>query len=818
MTTAAGSGAFTGRYEGDQLTHVAFPLGGFGAGSLCVTGAGGFTHVALRHQPAMHHEPLMFAAVGFAGRPNLARVLEGPVPSHKIYGRPGTGLGLPGTSYGLPRFARAAFTGRFPFATVELSDNHLPLAVGLTAWSPFEPGDADGASLPVAGLEYRLRNTANAAIEVVFSFHVSAFLKTKDSPAAVQLAVDGFAVVNAGTPERPADAATLTVACDAPGATVDHAWFRGGWFDPLSRVWQSVREAGCPQRAPVADGPPAPGGSLYAPLSLGPGEERTVTVRLSWHAPRSTLRRGQPADEPLPAADDLSATYRPWYAAHYADAAAVAAHWRDSYAEYRRRSARFRDCLMDSTLPPEAIQAVMSNLSILKSPTVLRQADGRFWAWEGCDDQSGSCYGTCTHVWNYAQALAHLFPALERGVREYEHAEALDERGHQEFRTPLPIRPARHVMHAAADGQLGAVMKVHRDWRISGDLKWLRGLWPALRHSLDFAVSTWDPDDEGWLVEPQHNTYDVEFWGPNGMLTSCYLGALTAAVAMGHALGEDVKAFERRLPRVRQRLEEELFEKGRFIQRVIWKDVRAGNPADLYSLGGKYSAEAREMLEREGPKYQYGSGCLSDGIVGAWFAEVCGLGAILEPMKVASHLDSVHAHNFQRDLSAHANPQRSGYALGDEAGLLLCTWPAGGEPSLPFVYSNEVWTGIEYQVASHLILHGRVEAGLEIVRAVRARHDGRRRNPYDEYECGHWYARALSSYALLQAWSGARFDAVERVLHLAPAVPGDFRCFLAWDGGYGTVGVREDHPFLEVVAGRIPAHEIRYQPAPSNLS
>jgi uncharacterized protein (DUF608 family) len=135
-------------------------------------------------------------------------------------------------------------------------------------------------------------------------------------------------------------------------------------------------------------------------------------------------------------------------------------------------------------------------------------------------------------------------------------------------------------------------------------------------------------------------------------------------------------------------------------------------------------------------------------------AEVCGIGEILDAEKVKSHLLSVYKYNLKTDLSNHPNPQRPTYALGKEGGLLLCSWPRGGELSLPFVYSNEVWTGIEYQVASHLMIVGCVEEGLEIVREARKRYDGRVRNPFNEYECGHWYARAMSSYALIQGMSG----------------------------------------------------------------
>jgi hypothetical protein len=108
---------------------------------------------------------------------------------------------------------------------------------------------------------------------------------------------------------------------------------------------------------------------------------------------------------------------------------------------------------------------------------------------------------------------------------------------------------------------------------------------------------------------------------------------------------------------------------------------------------------------------------------------------------------------------------------------------------------------------------GAVEEGLQIVRACRDRYDGRVRNPFNEYECGHWYARAMASYGLLQALSGARYDAVEKVLYLRPTVEGDFRSFLSTEGGYGTVGVRDGKPFLDVQSGTIDVTRIDYEPA-----
>jgi hypothetical protein len=116
-------------------------------------------------------------------------------------------------------------------------------------------------------------------------------------------------------------------------------------------------------------------------------------------------------------------------------------------------------------------------------------------------------------------------------------------------------------------------------------------------------------------------------------------------------------------------------------------------------------------------------------------------------------------------------------------------------------------------VAAHLIALGKVTEGLDIVQSCRHRYDGHVRNPFAELEAGHWYARAMSSYSLLQALSGARFDAVEKVLYLQPTIKGDFRSFLATATGYGTVGVQAGRPFVQAISGEIPYERIEYRAA-----
>lgn len=948
---------FNGKYQKEYLDKIAFPIGGIGAGMFCLEGTGAISHVSLRHHPDVMNEPYTFAAIYVKGVENGAKVLEGQVPTWKWFGPAQSGLGRGDKTYGLPRFEEAVFQTRFPFATIDLRDKDMPLVAKITGWSPFIPTDADNSSLPVGVLEYQFTNTSDKAIETVFSYNTKNFI---DGQGTIQGVKNGFVL------ESDQNNSGLAIYVDNAAAVVDHCWFRGAWFDPQTVVWDNIRYGRIADKRPVKG--VAPGASVYVPLTLQPGETKTVKVNFCWYLPDSNLSIGgarkvgqaftgmpckgtasgqQPVsgfvgkqllnsfdrggdgltgiiqspefnigkrylkflvgggsqadrtsvnlvvdgkivetavgnqtetlsetvwdlkpyqgkkafvkvidldvypwghiladqfvltdnrnediynlsststlladfesnswgdwqvvdsseEEKQFLADegDVEATYRPWYSERFKSLNEVIGYWDANQAMLEKNSRLFSDAFYSSSLPAEVLEAVAANLTILKSPTVLRQWDGRFWAWEGCQDSFGSCHGSCTHVWNYAQALPHLFPSLERTLRETEFRVSQNTEGHQNFRVNLPISAPPHNFHAAADGQLGGIMKVYREWRISGDTQWMKDLFPAVKKSLDYCIRTWDPLHKGYLEEPHHNTYDIEFWGPDGMCTSFYLGALTAFIEMGKELKQPVKEYTALLSKGKKYMETALFDGEYFIQKIQWEGLQAPNPVDVMSFGGSYSEEALKLLKEEGPKYQYGTGCLSDGILGMWMASVCGLDEVLDNEKVRSHLVAVHKYNLKHDLIDHFNPQRPVYACGKDGGLLLCTWPKGGMLSLPFVYSNEVWTGIEYQVASHLMMKGEVEKGLDIVRECRERYDGRVRNPFNEIECGHWYARAMASYGMLQGLTGVRYDAVDKTMYIDSKI-GDFKSFISTDTGFGTIEWKAGKPVLNVVYGNI---------------
>jgi len=795
-------------YAGQNLSRVAFPIGGIGSGMLTLEGTGAISHMSIRHHPDMFNEPVMFAALFIKGKG--AKVLEGPVPDWKKFGQRDDARGGEGTDHGLARFRSVRFAAKFPFGKVELADRDMPAKVTLTGWSPFIPTNADNSSLPVGALEYTITNSSDQTQNGVFSYNAENFVANHYYVAknSISSITNGFVLEQDTTIKNPEDKGSFAIFTDEPNTTTDLCWFRGGWWDPLTMAWKKINSGDTKAVAAVAKD--APGASLYVPFSLKPKERKTIKVYFCWYVPYSSVRTGGKSDNSSDTTlvptnkDQPSPYYMPWYAKRFKDIGEVIAYWKDNYTSLKANTQKFTNAFYNSTLPPEVLEAVAANLTILKSPTVMRQYDGRFWGWEGSNDHSGSCYGSCTHVYDYAQSMCHLFPSLECSMRETEYGEGLNSFGNQCFREALPIRPQAHG-EPAADGQLGCIIRVYRDWRISGDDNWISKLYPKVKLSLDYCIKTFDPDHTGTTIEPHANTYDIVFWGADGMCTSIYLSALEAVVQMGSYLHENTDEYQTLLAKGKLAMETKLYNGKYFFQKVQWKGLH--QPIDTGSYYYK-APEARVLLNKEGPNYQYGNGVLSDGVIGSWLARVCDLPDPVDENRVKSHLEAVYQYNFKTDLSNYSNPQRPTFALGNEGGLLLCSWPSHDQPSLPFVYSNEVWTGIEYEVASHLIFEGKVQEGLNIVRTTRKRYDGRVRNPFDEYECGHWYARAMSSYALLQALTGVTYDAVTKTLTVDSRV-GDFTTFLSTNTGFGNVIYKNGKVALKVVYGKIDVQHIQ---------
>jgi uncharacterized protein (DUF608 family) len=823
-------------FSGERAAQIAVPIGGIGAGCVCLNGYGGWQDFSLWNHPGttalpegFAPSPAAFGMLHIKTPASVTKLVEGPFPVLKIFDQ-----GLQGEGYrrggfeGFPRFAKCEFKGEYPLVEAKISDSSLPLAVALSAWNPFIPLDDKNSGIPGAVLEYTLENTSRETVEYEFSYHLSHLAPGcgKDSSHSRNTVLPGKGVFfhNIEDPNSEAYGSACLIAI-GNNPRIKGMWLRSpGWeFDSLSALWREVSTGTftANEGSNPIDTAGRNGGSILLHGTLAAGESVTYPILMTWHFPNCYLRvggivpvgalepQGKEGCRSLP--NGGPPPWRPYYASVWNDAREVALYVEEHFTELKTRTAAFHRALFSSTLPPYVLDAVSANLAILKSPTVLRLESGDLWGWEGCFPDAGCCHGSCTHVWNYAQAFPHLFPQLERTLRELELGRSMDENGHVNFRSALPEGPLPHSFHAASDGQLGGVLKVFRDWQISGDLAWLERMYPLVKRSLDYCIRTWDPDHRGALLEPHHNTYDIEFWGADGMCTSIYLGALWAFIAIARAANhvEDAAFYEALAERCARFMEEELFNGEYYEQKVQFQGLRDQSFANAVANVNESSSEMQKLLQREGPKYQYRTGCLSDGIIGVWMSRMYGVETPLAKENVRSTLQAIFKHNFKTDLSQHANAQRPGYAMGHEPGLLLCTWPRGDKPTLPFVYSDEVWTGIEYQVASHLIAEGFVKEGLTIVKALRSRYDGRVRNPWNEYECGNYYARAMASYALLPALAGFRYSAAQRTLWFGPELTvRPFQTFFSTAYAYGVIRLDTGSIAIEIVEGELPLEKL----------
>ena len=110
--------------------------------------------------------------------------------------------------------------------------------------------------------------------------------------------------------------------------------------------------------------------------------------------------------------NEKDVTWKNYYAVLFGSSSEACRYSLSNWDSFYRKTSEYKNAVFSSSLPESVKEAAGSNVAVLKSPTVMRLEDGQFYGWEGVWENSGSCEGTCTHVWNYAYALCFLFPKL----------------------------------------------------------------------------------------------------------------------------------------------------------------------------------------------------------------------------------------------------------------------------------------------------------------------------------------------------------------------------------------------------------------------
>ncbi len=780
-------------YRGQALRAVAMPLGGIGAGQIAICGDGSLRQWEIfndaNHQAQIPHS--FFAIRAQSGEETTAAVLQTdmlyhddfePVPSVSDWIVPEACKELLGE---LPGVAETEFVGEYPFAEVKYIDEKLPVEVSLKAFSPMVPLDVKNSSLPAIVFSFHVKHCGDRAVEVALMASLQNAVGYDGAAevsgatchcyggnhnTAVELA--GMTAVNMENAWLPTDSAgngSMTLAALGQAGTVKSSW------DDLQALWAEFAEKG-ELTDNFIEEPSAESNTYNAAVcqsvTLQPGEEVELVFVYSWYFPNHYVNWDQTG---FGVSDEkskfwLGNMYNNWFEG----ALEVAQYVQDNYAELAGQTELFRRTFYDSTLPYWLLDCISANAAELRSPTVLFNEDENLHGFEGCCGAStghcpahGCCPLNCTHVWNYEMTLAKLYPSLERTMRHTDLLAQQREDGGIIFRTVLPLYlprwpekdPDRPTV--ACDGHWGTILKTYREYRQCGDEEFLAELWPSVKRAFEYGFGTWDENGDGMLEGRQWNTYDLNYWGKTTYTTGLYLAALRAGEKMAEVMDDAELAAD-----CRQR-----YEKG---YQVVDEEL----------FDGEYYVQ--DVDEEAHPEMQYGRGCLTDQLFGQWWAHALDLGHILPREHVEEALMSVYKYNFRRDFVGFEQQPRI-FASPEDKGLLICTWPHGGRQEKPMLYCDEVWSSLAYQVAGGMIYEGIIEPALVLVKAAREVYDGSRRSPWNEVECGDHYVRPMSSWLLLEAAQGYRYDAAEESLGFGPKMtPEDFRSFFIAAAGWGS--------------------------------
>lgn len=794
------------KYCGEYLNRISFPVGGIGTGCIGLGGDGRLVDWEIFNRPSKGsiNGYSHMAVRAIDGDRIIPRILNGDmtkdyIGKYKQSKFTGFGYGPEKESMcGYQHFRHTEFDGRFPVASVLFSDDEFPGKIKLTAFNPFIPCDSANSSIPAAFFELEVTNTSDRKMEYQFAFSVTNPYDKSQNYAFFKDNFKAITLRNAGAEPDDVKYGDLTLITDCPDSYTQVCWYRGGWQDGVVSYWNNFsQDADWKDRNYDSVGEHDTA-TLLASVKVCPGECGKARFVLSWNVPnnfndwcRAVVDDGE---EPK--------KWKNYYSTVFDSSADSAVYSLSNFDSLFSRTLRFRDILHSSSLPPVVIDAVSSNLSVLKSPIVWRLEDGSFYGWEGAHERSGSCEGTCQHVWNYAYAMCFLFPDLERSIRDLEFKYSTDSDGKMKFRMTLPPGSPGWEVRACLDGQMGSVIKWYREWKLSGDDEWLRNNWDKIKSIVEYAWNDqnpdrWDYDKDGVLEGRQHHTLDMELFGPSSWLESMYLAALKAASQMARYLGDVSKADEycALYENGRKWMKENLFNGRYFIHKVDIKDKLT--PEKFDACDEYWNYETNEI------KYQVGEGSAIDQMLGQWHSEILGLGDIFDKEQMHTALSEMMKNNFKPAMRDFTNPWRV-FALNDEAGTVMCDYPEGSrKPSIPVPYSEEVMTGFEYAFAGLLCSQKMYDEGLRVVEAIRDRYDGKKRNPWNEVECGSNYARSMASFSLLVILSGFEFDMPHSHLGFRPYTDGDFRCFWSVEGAWGEFEISGNNAGLRIEEGSV---------------
>ncbi len=773
-------------YNQSHLAKIALPVGGIGTGTVSLGGRGDLRYWEIMNIPGKQNpggpnkndlesvSPMFCLFTQTPDGKKTSKTLTGPAEYFEYENM----MGEPFVHHGMPRFRNASFDAAYPFGQVNLSDPDVPVDVKIKTFNPLIPGDAEASGIPIAVFRIVLTNKMNAPLSVAVCNVMDNFIGIDGSKQKIDWkgepvlygakgnrnefrstkGISGIYMYSYSVDPKDPAWGTIALTTDATmPVTYKTSSSPLGWGSEVLSFWDDFSDDGNLVNKAYKQ-PDMPTGAISVKMDLAANETKEISFYITWHFPNRFAWSETSVGN--------------YYTTQYKNAWDVIERTYPLLPSLENKTLKFVKAFLSSDMPDAVKEAALFNISTLRSQTVFRIEDGKMFGWEGVMDRVGSCMGSCTHVWNYEQATAFLFGGLAKTMREVEFGVSTDSNGLMSFRTNLPIG-AKRWGKAAADGQMGTIMKMYRDWQLSGDDAFLKHYWPMVKKALAFCwiKNGWDSDADGVMEGCQHNTMDVEYYGPNPQMQLWYLGALRAAEEMAKYLGD--KEFANKCRKLFESgsawTDQHLFNGEYYVQ-----DIRPPGSLDNINPSLQVGMGSSDLTN---PDFQLGKGCLVDQLVGQFMAHICGLGYLVDSNHIQTTLKSIMKYNYRASMFNHFNHLRS-YVFDDEAALLMAAYPYE-RPTFPFPYYNEVMTGFEYVAAIGMLYENQTDSGLMCIKNIRDRFDGRKRNPFDEIECGHHYARAMDSWAAVLALSGFHYSAVNKRMSFT-TIPGKY----FWSNGY----------------------------------
>lgn len=638
------------------------------------------------------------------------------------------------------------FEATYPVATIQYADKDLPVEVIMQTFSPFIPGDEYHSGLPATIQSITVRNKSDAAIEI----KLIGWIENKMLPYTGKVK-PYFKRNNTVLTTDEHKGIFLECHSNEPSILNANDYGNMAFISPTPEVQQlsglmtadNLKEdlACC-----IKENSDSPIGLLYRPMALPSGDETTTDFIITWYTPNLSFK----------AIDDKMR----FYMNDFDSAKAVAVYIVKNYNRLKSDTLLWKKTWYDGTLPWWFLERTFLNVSILATTTCHRLKSGRFYAWEGI----GCCAGTCTHVWQYAQGAARVFPALERDTRQrVDLGISLQPDGAIWFRGEADKRPA-------IDGQAGTILRIYREHQMSSDDTFLKSNWDKIKKAVQFVMAQ-DKNKDGMEDTPMENTLDAVWHGEISWIVGLCIASVAAAAQMAIEMNDQdfADACKQYVEAGRKNMEENLFNGEYFIHRPDPKEGKKGI--------GSYNT------------------CHIDQVYGQSWAWQVGLGRILDKGKTRSALHALWKYNFMPDVGPYIKDHPGGrfYALSGDGGMVMNTNPKNEEKpygeaeAWQIGYFSECMTGFEHQVASHMMAEGMIDESLILTKTIHDRYHASKRNPFNEIECSDHYARAMASYGTFINACGFTYHGPKGHIGFAPKLsPEDFKAPFIVAEGWGS--------------------------------